>query len=86
MRTEESPGSETGALIKSIAADHLQRSEIAQAMDAETRRITALIAELADAGYRVAVDCARCGHPLTEARSVLLQIGPKCRRQAVANV
>ena len=47
-------------------------------LDTEDRRIAALLAELYDAGYRVAVQCRTCGQWLANPRSVARHQGPVC--------
>lgn len=47
-------------------------------LDAEDRRIAALLAELYDAGYRIAVQCRTCGSWLAHPESVARHQGPKC--------
>ncbi|MFD6676068.1 hypothetical protein ACFWDA_17075 [Rhodococcus zopfii] len=47
-------------------------------LDAEDRRIAALLTELYDAGYRVAVQCRTCGSWLAHPESVARHQGPVC--------
>lgn len=47
-------------------------------LDAEDRRIAGLLAELYDAGYRVAVQCRTCGSWLANPTSVARHQGPVC--------
>lgn len=47
-------------------------------LDAEERRIADLIAELYDAGCRVAVQCKTCGSWISDPRSVARHQGPVC--------
>jgi len=51
-----------------------------ETLDADERREQELLDELADRGYRVAVQCRRCGLWLSNPRSVARHIGPKCRK------
>lgn len=46
---------------------------------AEDRRETALLAEAAELGYRLATVCVDCGHWMTNPVSVALHKGPICR-------
>jgi hypothetical protein len=55
-----------------------------QAPTPAERRETKLIEELRGLGYCIAVSCLVCGHPLTNARSVALMVGPRCRAKAAA--
>lgn len=47
-------------------------------LDAQERREAALIAELYDLGYRVAVQCRSCGSWLAHPQSVARHQGPVC--------
>lgn len=73
----ERPGGETGADL----GDHRNSTAIADIVAAEHVRITRLMGELMDSGYRIAVDCSRCGHALTATPSILREIGPKCAKR-----
>ncbi|MEZ5150699.1 DUF6011 domain-containing protein [Rhodococcus zopfii] len=59
----------------SLLLGHDRRAEV---LDAEERRIAALLAELYDAGYRVAVQCRTCGSWLANPQSVARHQGPVC--------
>jgi hypothetical protein len=50
---------------------------------AEDRREAAILAEAAELGYRLAVQCRCCGSWLVADRSVREFIGPVCRARAV---
>ena len=52
--------------------------------DPQTRREQELVDELTERGYRVAVQCRRCGLWLTNPISVALHVGPKCRHKEAA--
>jgi len=53
-----------------------------QAPTSEDRRETALLAEAAELGYRLAVTCVDCGHWLANPVSVASHRGPRCRARA----
>lgn len=50
----------------------------------DDRREAELLAELAALGYRVAVRCTRCKHPVCDPRSVARHMGPVCAKRAGA--
>ncbi|WP_298442808.1 DUF6011 domain-containing protein [Gordonia sp. (in: high G+C Gram-positive bacteria)] len=81
MRAKENPGGGTGASPESIAADLFNHNARTEALEADERREVELIAELLDRGYRIAVRCHRCGHWLTNVRSIRVFTGPVCRRR-----
>lgn len=68
--------SATGSTVDlSLLFGHDRRTEV---LDAEERRISALLTELYDAGYRVAVQCRTCGSWLAHPQSVARHQGPVC--------
>lgn len=52
-------------------------------LDAEDRADLAVLHAAAERGYRLAVQCTRCGQWLVAATSVRAHIGPVCRTKAV---
>jgi hypothetical protein len=46
---------------------------------AEDRREAAVLAQAAEMGYRLAVQCLDCGHWLSNPISVAFHRGPRCR-------
>lgn len=84
-QTRRSPGSKaraTSTTATVATADSiLYRAEDGyQAPTAAERREAELLAELEALGYTVAVSCTRCGHALTDPKSIARgHIGPKCR-------
>jgi len=49
------------------------------APSAEDRAEAALLAEAVERGFRLAVQCKRCGQWLVAERSVVMHMGPVCR-------
>ena len=75
------PAGNQGASSKSTAADFLDSTADRRhsTPTAQDRRESALLAELRDLGYTVAVSCTQCGHPLVSPKSIARgHIGPKC--------
>jgi hypothetical protein len=86
LHRESPQWGELGATPKNTAPNGYHQSSGDYRHQAPTlaeRRDDKLIAELTAAGYCIAVSCTVCGHPLTNAQSVALMVGPKCRAKAV---
>jgi hypothetical protein len=78
------PGTATQAAPKS-PTDFLNSNpdRRIEAATAEHRREAQVLAEAAELGYRLAVQCRCCGSWLVADRSVREFIGPVCRARAV---
>jgi hypothetical protein len=88
MSTRKRPASADGPSPKSTTttvADILNSSPDRRhsTPSADERREAALLAELSELGYTVAISCVVCGHALTTERSKALHLGPKCAAKAV---
>ncbi len=79
------PGTASQAAPKS-SADFLNDSpdRRIEMPTAEDRREAQVLAEAAQLGYRLAVQCRCCGQWLTNPKSVRGFIGPVCRAKAAA--
>jgi hypothetical protein len=77
--TQKRPAGNGASQKISEAADLLKSTARHEVLDADERRERALIEELLDRGYRVAVQCVDCGAWLVAAHSVRDHIGPVCR-------
>jgi Family of unknown function (DUF6011) len=60
------------------------RQDWNEPLTAEDRREAQVLAEAAELGYRLAVQCRCCGQWLTNPTSVRGFIGPVCRAKAAA--
>lgn len=84
MTKRKSPGGQTGASPKSIAADFLNHTPAVEALDEDARRELNLLVEVYDRGYRVAIRCKTCGSWLAAPKSVARHQGPVCYSRGVS--
>lgn len=79
MPKEENPGGRPGLSKESAwVQDYLQHSPV-EVLGADALHEVDLVAQLAELGYRPAVQCRVCKSWLVAARSVADHLGPVCR-------
>lgn len=82
-RNPAAAGNRNGAQ-KSWRMDYLNNKPDARTTSRTADEIyeQAVVEAASELGFTVSLPCRVCGHPLTDPKSVAVQVGPRCRSKA----